>query len=194
MSDPPSLSSPAQRAVEGLEALMEAYQRGDRAAADTLIDRVSPALYRFFTAHAGDRRHADDLLQDAWFRIHKARHTYRPGERVLPWLYAIARHVKVDAFRKRRSELYEESLDAAPERVPSVPASTTGGGSKTLELEQLLAELPPSQREVITLLKVSGLSLEEVARATSSTVGSVKQKAHRAYTKLRTLLTEGGSR
>jgi RNA polymerase sigma-70 factor (ECF subfamily) len=194
MSDPPSPSPLTQRAAESLETLMEAYQRGDRAAADTLIERVSPALYRFFTAHTGDRRHADDLLQDAWFRIHKARHTYRPGERVLPWLYAIARHVKVDAFRKRRSELYEESLDAAPERVPAVAASALDSGPKTLELEQLLAELPDSQREVITLLKVSGLSLEEVARATSSTVGSVKQKAHRAYTKLRTLLTEGGSR
>jgi RNA polymerase sigma-70 factor, ECF subfamily len=194
ISEPASLSSPAQREAESLEALMEAYQRGDRAAADTLIERVSPALHRFFTAHVGDRRHADDLLQDAWFRIHKARHTYRPGERLLPWLYAIARHVKVDAFRKRRSELYEESLDAAPERVSSTPATAANGGAKTLELEQLLAELPDSQREVITLLKVSGLSLEEVARATSSTVGSVKQKAHRAYTKLRTLLTEGGSR
>ncbi len=173
---------------------MEAYQRGDGAAADTLMERVSPALNRFFTAHVGDRRHADDLLQDAWFRIHKARHTYRPGERVLPWLYAIARHVKVDAFRKRRSELYEESLDAAPERAPAVAAPATDSGAKTLELEQLFAELPDSQREVITLLKVSGLSLEEVARATSYTVGSVKQKAHRAYTKLRTLLTEGAVR
>lgn len=194
MHDPSSPPSPVQREAESLEVLMEAYQRGDRAAADTLIERVSPALYRFFTAHVGDRRHADDLLQDAWFRIHKARHTYRPGERVLPWLYAIARHVKVDGFRKRRSELYEESLDAAPERVPAVAAPVADSGTKTLELEQLLAGLPDSQREVITLLKVSGLSLEEVARATSSTVGSVKQKAHRAYTKLRTLLTEGASR
>jgi RNA polymerase sigma-70 factor (ECF subfamily) len=145
ISEPAGLSSPAQREAESLEALMEAYQRGDRAAADTLIERVSPALHRFFTAHVGDRRHADDLLQDAWFRIHKARHTYRPGERLLPWLYAIARHVKVDAFRKRRSELYEESLDAAPERVSSTPATAANGGAKTLELEQLLAELPSSR-------------------------------------------------
>jgi RNA polymerase sigma-70 factor (ECF subfamily) len=194
MSDPPSPSSPTQREAESLETLMDAYQRGDRAAADTLIERVSPALYRFFTAHTGDRRHADDLLQDAWFRVHKARHTYRPGERLLPWLYAIARHVKIDAFRKRRSELYEESLDATPGRTPAIAAPAIDGGAKTLELEQLLAELPDSQREVISLLKVSGLSLEEVARATSSTVGSVKQKAHRAYTKLRALLSEGGTR
>jgi len=45
--------------------------------------------------------------------------------------------------------------------------------------------LPESQREVLILLKVSGLSLEEVARATGVSIGSVKQKAHRAYDSLR---------
>ena len=49
----------------------------------------------------------------------------------------------------------------------------------------MLAPLPASQREVIEMLKVAGMSLEEVARATSSTVGSVKQRVHRAYKRLR---------
>jgi len=61
-------------------------------------------------------------------------------------------------------------------------------------LEHLLGSLPESQREVISLLKISGLSLEETARVTRSSVGSVKQKAHRAYEKLRTLLTAGVAR
>jgi RNA polymerase sigma-70 factor (ECF subfamily) len=52
----------------------------------------------------------------------------------------------------------------------------------------LVAALPDAQREVVTMLKVGGLTLEEVARATSSTVGAVKQKAHRAYERLRKLL------
>jgi len=52
--------------------------------------------------------------------------------------------------------------------------------------------LPESQREVVAMLKISGMSLEEVARATSSSVGSVKQKAHRAYEKLRELLINAG--
>lgn len=54
-----------------------------------------------------------------------------------------------------------------------------------LNFDALIAALPESQREVITMLKVEGLSLEEVARATSSTVGAVKQKVHRAYERLR---------
>ena len=51
-----------------------------------------------------------------------------------------------------------------------------------------MQSLPESQREVIVMLKVSGMSLEEVARATASTVGAVKLKAHRAYEKLRRVL------
>src|ERR1051325_10301581 len=162
---------------------MEAYQEGDREAADALIESLSPALHRFFAAHTGDRRHADDLLQEAWLRIHRARHTYRRGEPLLPWLYAIARHVKVDAFRRRRFELYEQPLASVPEPV--------AGRAETVrprpDLDTMLACLPGSQREVIAMLKISGLSLEEVARATSSSVGAVKQRAHRAYEKLRLL-------
>lgn len=55
-------------------------------------------------------------------------------------------------------------------------------------LLKLLEALPEGQKEVILMLKVSGMTLEEVARATSCTVGAVKQKAHRAYQKLRIVL------
>ena len=54
--------------------------------------------------------------------------------------------------------------------------------------EELVAALPEAQREVVTMLKVDGLSVEEIARATSSTIGAVKQKAHRAYERLRNAL------
>ncbi len=165
---------------------MEGYQNGDRDAANQLIERLSPALRRFFAVHSGDRRHADDILQDAWLRIHKARHTYRPGEPLLPWIYAIARHVKVDAFRRRRPELHEQALGSIPE--PMI-APLEGKGDLP-DISTLLAHLPESQREVVSLLKVSGLSVEEVARATSSSVGAVKQKAHRAYEKLRVVLMD----
>ena len=53
------------------------------------------------------------------------------------------------------------------------------------DLEELLAPLSEAQREVLEMLKVAGMSLEEVAHATSASVGSVKQKVHRAYEKLR---------
>ena len=76
-------------------------------------------------------------------------------------------------------------MDEAPEVAAAIPGAAD-------DFEALLAPLPASQREVIEMLKVAGMSLEEVARATSSSVGSVKQKAHRAYENLRERL--GGAR
>lgn len=163
------------------EQLMARYQAGDFAAAGALIDTISPQLHRFFLAQLASRADADDLLQETWLRIHSVRHTYRRGEPVLPWFYAIARHVRVDHYRRvTRARLREQKMNE------SSPASARpeefGQGDA---LEALLAPLPASQREVIEMLKVAGMSLEEVARATSSSVGSVKQKAHRAYKTLR---------
>jgi RNA polymerase sigma-70 factor (ECF subfamily) len=170
-----------------LEDLMVRYQAGDAAAVSELIERLSPALHRYFLAQYVSRRYADDLLQETWLRIHQIRHTYRPGQPVLPWLYAIARNVRVDQYRKtRRVEDRELQVDVLPERAAPGGAQPARGP----DLRGILGSLPESQREVLTMLKVSGMSLEEVARATSSSVGSVKQKAHRAYEKLRQLLAD----
>ena len=163
---------------------MAQYQSGDSSAVDELVDLLSGKLYGFFSSEMGSRSHADDMLQELWLRLHQARHTYRRGEPVLPWVYAIARCVRVDHFRKRRRIERREVASAGIQYVAQEPE---GSGLPTFG--ELLAPLPESQREVLILLKVNGLSLEEVARATSSTVGSVKQKVHRAYDRLRDLLS-----
>jgi RNA polymerase sigma-70 factor (ECF subfamily) len=125
------------------------------------------------------------MLQEVWLRIHRVRHTYRPGEPLLPWVYAIARRVRVDSYRKRqRIASRERAVEVLPESAAGTPEEKTDLPA----FEDLVASLPESQREVLTMLKVNELSLEDVARATSSTVGAVKQKAHRAYQRLRSLL------
>jgi|SRR4051794_27367207 len=164
----------------GLELLMARYQKGDPAAASALIGRLSPQLRGFFLGQVASRQFADDLLQETWLRIHQVRHTYRPGQPLLPWLYAIARNVRVDLYRKtKRTETVEKVLDRDSAPLSRTPSADTPG------VEALLAVLPESQREVIAMLKIAGMTLEEVALATSSSIGSVKQKAHRAYQKLR---------
>jgi RNA polymerase sigma-70 factor (ECF subfamily) len=175
----------------GLESLMARYQQGDSDAATTLVNRLSPQLHRFFLMQFLSRRYADDLLQETWLRIHEVRHTYRPGQPVLPWLYAIARNVRVDHYRKaHRTEARQQSLEDSPE----IPHMSMAAAAGTPDLEALLATLPESQREVLAMLKGAGMSLEEVARATASSIGSVKQKAHRAYENLRERLNQMGMR
>ena len=161
---------------------MARYQAGDLTAARCLIDHLSPQLYRFLDAQSRTRADADDMLQETWLRIQRVRHTYRPGEPLSPWIYAIARRVRVDHYRKAiRATVRELRLEDLPDATVAAPAEL----SHADDLEQLLAPLSASQREVLEMLKVAGMSLEEVARATSCSVGSVKQKVHRAYEKLR---------
>src|SRR5437870_1175420 len=105
-----------------LDKLMAAYQQGDSTAAAALIHRVSPQLHRFFLVQATSRRDAGDLLQETWLSIHEARRTYRPGQPVLPWIYAIARHIRVDHYRRaRRVEFREQQVEVLPE-----PAAASG--------------------------------------------------------------------
>jgi RNA polymerase sigma-70 factor (ECF subfamily) len=164
---------------------MANYQQGDRAAGGLLVDTPSAQFFRFFLSQSRNREMAADLLQDFWLRIHAARRTYRPSEPLLPWMYAIARRVRVDQYRRNKTRGLRE---LQMEKLPDASAPGGGGESGDIDFETLLGALPESQREVIVMLKVSGLSVEEVALATGSSAGSVKQKAHRAYEKLRTLL------
>ena len=103
-----------------IEQLMKQYQQADPAAAAALVELLSPQLYRFFASQMGSRTDAEDMLQDVWLRIHRVRHTYRPGEPLLPWVYAIARRVRVDSYRKRQRIASRETSAYA---LPEVPAN-----------------------------------------------------------------------
>jgi len=158
------------------EQLMALYQQADASAAAALVDLLSPQLFRFFASQMGSTNEAEDMLQEVWLRIHRVRHTYRPGEPVVPWVYAIAHRVRIDNYRKR-SRISSREVGTGVDQRTDLPP-----------FDEMVAALPESQREVLVMLKVNGLSIEEIARATASTPGAVKQKAHRAYERLRSLL------
>ena len=189
--DPRMSQPPAQpRAPSlGLELLMSGYQSGDEQAATALFESVSPLLLRYFVADSVHRRYSEDLVQDTWMRIHRARHTYRTGEPLLPWAFAIARHTALDHYRKaRRVEVRELQVEVLPEMAGHDSSFGPAEADGTPDLDAALAHLPPSQREVLVMLKVAGMTIDEVARTTASSAGSVKQKAHRAYRTLREVL------
>jgi RNA polymerase sigma-70 factor (ECF subfamily) len=101
----------------------------------------------------------------------------------MPWIYGIARRTQIDAYRRRsRIARHEFQSERLPETAGQRPSEAA-----PYDLGRALQKLPASQRETILMLKVAGLSLEEVARATGASVGAVKQKAHRGYETLRKL-------
>ncbi len=153
-----------------LDTLMARYQAGDSAAVTALVECTGPQLPRFFMAQSANRSDADDLLQETWLRIHRVRHTYRPGEPVLPWFYAIARRVRIDHYRRAaRTSGRERRL----EELCDVTATLSRQEDQADDLDTLLAPLSDGEREVILMMKVAGMSLEEVARASSLSVGAV---------------------
>ncbi len=163
------------------------YQAGELAAAEELVARVSPALYSFLRGPLATRRHSKDLLKQFWLEVHRARHTFRPEASVLPWLFAIARHIRRDAWRRGcKGEQLEVSFEDAAYQALAVPPSLD-----FKDLLRLLERLPDSQRRAVVLLKLHGLSLEELAAATSCTVGAAKQRTHRAFKSLRRMLEDG---
>ncbi|MEW6441553.1 MAG: RNA polymerase sigma factor [bacterium] len=169
------------------EELMLLYQQGDGSVLPRLYRQVAPAMFTYLYRLCRDRALAEDLLQEVFLRVHKVRHTYRPGSSVKPWLYAIARYTAIDALRKRdrRREVAYEEGSRAGDRVP---AEEAGCSEQMEEVEQAMDLLPGGQREALLLTKVSGLSVKEAAAAMGCSEGAVKVKVHRALQALRTAL------
>ena len=69
----------ARPTVVDMDRWMELYQQADQEAPGALVATLSPALLRYFRNQEATREQADDLLQETWLRIHRVRHTYRPG-------------------------------------------------------------------------------------------------------------------
>src|ERR1700741_3894264 len=122
-----------RQASVDLDRLMERYQQADPEAPHVLVVALSPALLRFFRTQVASRQQADDLLQETWMRIHRVRHTYRPGDPVLPWVYAIARRVRIDGYRRtRRLTLHEIAMGVLPQRPVDAEARSRGPAFDTL--------------------------------------------------------------
>jgi RNA polymerase sigma-70 factor (ECF subfamily) len=171
---------------------MARYAAGDDAAFGALYDALAGRLYGYIRRHLSDRQACDDLLQETFFRMHRARGTFVTGAAVLPWAFAIARRLVIDqAGRDRRLPPVVDDVD--PE--PLIPGGEADRPEQAVEARQLaqrlagaLARLPDSQRTAFELLKQEGLTLTEAAAVLGITTTAVKLRAHRAYESLRAAL------
>lgn len=171
---------------ERLAELMVAYQGGDMAAFEALWGELADELLAFLRALARDHHRAEDLLQETFLQLHKARHTYLPGRPVRPWVYAIARNVFLMAYRAaKRRQAHESVAEGELPDVPVLPEALASDGRK--DLAKFLARLPELSREVLLLHHVAGLSFREVGEVLGLSEGAAKVRAHRALEQLRRL-------
>ena len=182
MSEPGAAPEPSD------EALMERYVvGGERAAFEALFRRYAPRLHGFFLRQAGAREVANDLVQQTFLHVHRARADFALGRSVRPWIYTIALNVRRE-HQRRRHRKPEVSHDPVAHGVPSVAPSTS---SRTDRLVQrALQQLNPQQREVILLHYYEDLSFPEIAELVGASLSAVKVRAHRGYERLRELLGE----
>lgn len=159
---------------------MKAAQKGDAAAYRSLLERLSRLLGRYFRGRLArigrSARDAEDLVQDALIAIHTHRHTYDPAEPFTPWVHAIARYKLIDHLRRSRATVSEMPLDTVEELAAKDDSAAAESG---LDLDKLLAKLPPRSRHLIEDMKLYGLSVAETARRHGMTQTAVKVRIHR---------------
>lgn len=178
---------------------MARYCDGDAGAFRELYAVVAPRIYAFLVKMARHRPLADDLLQQTFLKVHRARASYVRGADPIPWIYAIAHRTFIDDARKARRAIVKVGNDAEP---PDGVAGLTGEAEDCRDpapdSDQLaaalaaLAQLPSAQREAVVLTKLEGRSVAEAAAIAGTTAGAMKVRAHRGYEVLRKLL--GGAR
>jgi RNA polymerase sigma-70 factor (ECF subfamily) len=174
-----------------LSTLMAAYQRGATDAFDDLYWALKPRLSGYLLLLSRNAGRIDDLLQETFLQIHRSRRTYLPGRPVVPWAFAIARHVYLADLRKRsrtsgREIVPEESLPDIP-----VPAEAERFADRE-RLQRALRELPGDQVEAVVLNHVWGFTFEEIAAMLGIRRVTAKVRAFRGMKRLREILGSDG--
>jgi RNA polymerase sigma-70 factor (ECF subfamily) len=147
-----------------------------------------PALRAFARAlTAGERFMADDLVQDTVLNALQAQDQYQPGTNLEAWLFTILRN-RFRSLRARRHVSAEVATDDL-EHLAMVPALQEHR-LEVMAFRRAFSCLPRSQREMLVLVTVRGLSYEAAAEICGCEVGTAKSRVHRARTALKAMLLD----
>ena len=179
--------------------LMSRYAKGDDGVFEQLYAAMASRLHRFCERLAGARADADDLVQETFLRVHRARATYLPGANAMYWAFAIARSVHLDRlrYRRRRPEAPGSANDVAEDHaLPTDDRYSPEAEARTRDLVEVvtreLRRMSEKNRAAYVLLQEEGIGVKEAATVLGTTPDVVKQRAHRAYEQLRTAVGAAG--
>jgi RNA polymerase sigma-70 factor (ECF subfamily) len=176
---------------------MIAYRDGDGHAFQALYARHRGGLYRFLLRQCGAAALAEELFQDVWLNLIRARLRYTPEARFATYLYRIAHNRLIDHFRRASHRPSVESDDEDDDPIAMLPADRRDEPDIRMESKAqverfmaLLAGLPDAQREAFVMHEEAGLSVDEIARATGVNAETAKSRLRYAVAKLRRGLRE----
>lgn len=179
------------------EQLLAAHRRGDDEALRELVERYHGELFRFLYRLVGDRAAAEDVFQDAFLQVHLSADSFDTSRRFRPWLFTIAANKGRDYLRKK-GRRRERELSA-----PVGGNSGTGGGrpaafvdlmeidipgpetgldreERDRMVQEALAGLSPTLREILLLAYFQRLSYAQIADDLGIPLGTVKSRLHAA--------------
>ena len=184
------------------EQLFQRYTDGDENGFQLLMERYEPRIQGFLRKRLNDEERVEDLTQDTFLRIHRARDSYDPSRKFSTWIHTIANNLLKNEFRnrsRRRETAFSELRpDHSSSGVPPRPVEFESGEPDP-EQETYRSELREAigtaiermdehHRIPFVMREVEDLSYEEIAEAIGIPVGTVKSRLNRARHSFRSLL------
>jgi RNA polymerase sigma-70 factor (ECF subfamily) len=157
-----------------------------------VYDAHARPVRRFLGDLLRDDASADEATQETFVRAHARLATLRAGDKVLPWLFGIARNVFYEELRARRRHLRsldDDERDQEPDRAPS-PEGMLLGAEADAKLAEAMAELGGERRAALVLRIDHGLDYDQIAEVMGWPLSKVKNEIHRARMVLRTRLAK----
>jgi len=176
---------------------MLAYSGGDAGAFEALYRRHKGGVYRYMLRQCRDAGVADELFQDVWMNLIRARASYTVQAKFTTYIYRLAHNRLIDHYRKHGQAAMvsfdDDSADydgapavAEPVAAPrDEPEKHLDMRQQAAHLLQLLGALPEAQREAFVMQYEGGMSVEEIAEATGVTRETAKSRLRYAMAKLR---------
>ncbi len=184
--------------IDADAALMVAFQKGDSEAFDQIIDKYHKPIVNFIYKIVNNSAEAEELAQEVFLRIYRARHTYEPKARFAAWIYRIATNLSYrESDRKRRMRFWhhrDNSLadPAAAEEVFHDPVPDAESRLISAELGQAvrraIGSLPRNEKVALVLRRYQDLSYKEIAEIMHCTEAAVKTYIHRGKLHVRDLI------
>ena len=178
------------------------YRDGEVAAFTPLYERHKGALYRYLLRQCRQPAMAEELFQDIWMNLIRARERYEVRAKFKTYLFTLAHNRLIDYYRRQSSGVpvsFDDDPDdplidqlPAPNHVE--PQNAVDARRQMRQLFSALENLPAPQREAFLLREETGMSLEEIAEVTGVNMETAKSRLRYAVAKLRRALGTGATR
>ncbi|MFZ0411789.1 MAG: sigma-70 family RNA polymerase sigma factor [Candidatus Acidiferrales bacterium] len=177
--------------------LMLDVKAGDDASFELLLRKYRTPLVNFLYRMVRDTATAEDLAQEVFLRVYRARNQYSPSAKFTTWLFRIATNLALNSIRDNRRRLLENSLDAPAgddEAPRELPARDMRIDEHMVErdradfIRRAVMSLPEKQRVAVLLHKYEEMDYSEIARIIDCSESALKSLLFRAYETLRVQL------